>query len=79
MYNGLLYKYLQIINAVVEVNSKPRIRLLNVSKGCMSMQVVEFLERLNPETEVILALSMILFAGFIMTRLTNTLNMPKEF
>ncbi len=41
------------------------------------MQVVELLERLNPETEVILALSMILFAGFIMTRLTNTLNMPK--
>ena len=43
----------------------------------VSMQMVEFLERLNPETEVILALSMILFAGFIMTRLTNTLNMPK--
>ena len=77
VYNELLYKYLQIINAVVEVNSKPWIRLLNASKGCMSMQVVEFLERLNPETEVILALSMILFAGFIMTRLTNTLNMPK--
>lgn len=43
----------------------------------VDMQVVELLERLNPETEVILALSMILFAGFIMTRLTNTLNMPK--
>ncbi len=41
------------------------------------MQLVELLERLNPETEVILALSIILFAGFIMTRLTNTLNMPK--
>lgn len=37
----------------------------------------EFLNQLSPETEVLLVLSIILFSGFIMTRLTNTLNMPK--
>ncbi|MCI8511773.1 MAG: cation:proton antiporter [Lachnospiraceae bacterium] len=36
-----------------------------------------FLRQLNTETEVLLALSIILFSGFILTRLTNTLNMPK--
>lgn len=41
------------------------------------MNVVELLSRLNEETEVLLTLSIILFSGFIMTRLTNTLNMPK--
>lgn len=38
----------------------------------------EFLSQLNQETEALLVLSIILFAGFIMTRLTNTLNLPKE-
>ena len=37
----------------------------------------EFLSQLNQETEALLVLSIILFAGFIMTRLTNTLNLPK--
>ncbi len=37
----------------------------------------EFLSQLNQETETLLVLSIILFAGFIMTRLTNTLNLPK--
>lgn len=37
----------------------------------------EFLSQLNEGTEVLLVLSIILFAGFIMTRLTNTLNLPK--
>ena len=37
----------------------------------------EFLSQLNQETEALLGLSIILFAGFIMTRLTNTLNLPK--
>ncbi len=37
----------------------------------------EFLRQLNTETEVLLALSIILFSGFILTRLTNTVNMPK--
>ncbi|MBD5459495.1 MAG: cation:proton antiporter, partial [Lachnospiraceae bacterium] len=39
--------------------------------------MVEFLEQLSGETRVLLTLSIILFSGFIMTRLTNTLNMPK--
>lgn len=37
----------------------------------------EFLSQLSQETEALLVLSIILFAGFIMTRLTNTLNLPK--
>ena len=37
----------------------------------------EFLSQLNQETEALLVLSIILFAGFIMTRLPNTLNLPK--
>ena len=37
----------------------------------------EFLSGLSQETEILLVLSMILFAGFVMTRLTNTLNLPK--
>ena len=37
----------------------------------------EFLSQLNQETEALLVLSIILFAGFIMRRLTNTLNLPK--
>ena len=37
----------------------------------------EFLAGLSQETEVLLVLSIILFAGFVMTRLTNTLNLPK--
>ena len=41
------------------------------------MNMLEFLNGLNGETEVLLALSIILFSGFILTRLTNTLNMPK--
>ena len=41
------------------------------------MKMVEILEQMNTETEVLLTLSIILFAGFILTRLTNTLNMPK--
>lgn len=36
-----------------------------------------FLEAGGAETRILLALSIILFAGFIMTRLTNTLNLPK--
>lgn len=39
--------------------------------------MMNFLRQLNAETEVLLVLSIILFSGFIMTRLTNTLNMPK--
>lgn len=39
--------------------------------------MVEWISQLNEETGVLLTLSIILFAGFIMTRLTNTLNMPK--
>lgn len=39
--------------------------------------MLEFLSGLNQETEILLVLSIILFSGFIMTRLTNTLNMPK--
>lgn len=39
--------------------------------------MLEFLNHLDQETSVLLALSVILFSGFIMTRLTNTLNMPK--
>lgn len=39
--------------------------------------MTEILSQLNEETEVLLTLSMILFSGFIMTRLTNTLNLPK--
>ena len=35
------------------------------------------LGQLNEGTEVLMVLSIILFAGFIMTRLTNTLNLPK--
>lgn len=41
------------------------------------MDVLGFIEQLNQETAVLLVLSIILFSGFIMTRLTNTLNMPK--
>lgn len=41
------------------------------------MNVVEFLSQLNEETEILLSLSIILFSGFILTRMTNTLNMPK--
>lgn len=41
------------------------------------MDVVAMLSQLNEETEVLLTLSIILFSGFIMTRMTNTLNMPK--
>lgn len=41
------------------------------------MDMVGFLSQLNRETEVLLTLSIILFSGFIMTRMTNTLNMPK--
>ncbi len=41
------------------------------------MRMLEFLDGLNGETEVLLTLSVILFSGFILTRLTNTLNMPK--
>ena len=41
------------------------------------MNMVEFLSQLNQETKVLLCLSIILFSGFILTRLTNTLNMPK--
>ena len=37
----------------------------------------EYLNALNEGTEVLMVLSVILFAGFIMTRLTNTLNLPK--
>lgn len=36
-----------------------------------------FLEAGSAEARILLALSIILFAGFIMTRLTNTLNLPK--
>nr|WP_289767115.1 cation:proton antiporter [uncultured Acetatifactor sp.] len=39
--------------------------------------MVDFLSQLNTETEVLLTLSIILFSGFILTRMTNTLNMPK--
>jgi Kef-type K+ transport system membrane component KefB len=39
--------------------------------------MIGFLSRLNSETQILLVLSIILFSGFIMTRLTNTLNMPK--
>jgi len=39
--------------------------------------MLAFFQQLNPETEVLLVLSLILFSGFIMTRLTNTLNLPK--
>lgn len=41
------------------------------------MDVLQFIQQLNQETKVLLLLSIILFSGFIMTRLTNTLNMPK--
>lgn len=41
------------------------------------MDMVGFLSSLNGETEVLLSLSIILFSGFIMTRMTNTLNLPK--
>ena len=41
------------------------------------MDVVGMLNQLNQETRVLLTLSIILFSGFIMTRMTNTLNMPK--
>lgn len=37
----------------------------------------DFLSQLNEGTEVLIVLSIILFAGFVMTRLTNTLNLPK--
>lgn len=41
------------------------------------MDMVGFLSRVSGETEILLSLSIILFSGFIMTRMTNTLNMPK--
>lgn len=41
------------------------------------MDMLQFIEQSNQETKVLLVLSIILFSGFIMTRLTNTLNMPK--
>ena len=36
-----------------------------------------YLAAVSAETRILLVLSIILFAGFIMTRLTNTLNLPK--
>lgn len=36
-----------------------------------------YLGAVSAETRILLVLSIILFAGFIMTRLTNTLNLPK--
>lgn len=39
--------------------------------------MLEFLSQVSEGTRVLLILSIILFAGFIMTRLTNTLNLPK--
>lgn len=36
-----------------------------------------FLNQLSEGTEILMVLSIILFAGFIMTRMTNTLNLPK--
>ena len=36
-----------------------------------------FLTQLSEGTEILMILSIILFAGFIMRRLTNTLNLPK--
>ena len=36
-----------------------------------------YLDAVSAETKILLVLSIILFAGFIMTRLTNTLNLPK--
>ena len=36
-----------------------------------------YLAGVSEGTRVLLILSVILFAGFIMTRLTNTLNLPK--
>ena len=39
--------------------------------------MLEFLNAQSGETKVLLTLSVILFSGFILTRLTNTLNMPK--
>lgn len=41
------------------------------------MNMVAMLNGLNGETRILLTLSIILFSGFIMTRMTNTLNMPK--
>jgi len=41
------------------------------------MDMQEYFSTLSEGTEVLLVLSIILFAGFIMTRLTNTLNIPK--
>lgn len=41
------------------------------------MDIVGFLSQVSEETEILLSLSIILFSGFIMTRMTNTLNMPK--
>lgn len=36
-----------------------------------------FLTQFSESTEILMILSVILFAGFVMTRLTNTLNLPK--
>ena len=36
-----------------------------------------YLAAVSAETRTLLVLSIILFAGFIMTRLTNTLNLPQ--
>lgn len=39
--------------------------------------MLQYIGGLEESTQVLTALSIILFAGFIMTRLTNTLNLPK--
>lgn len=39
--------------------------------------MLEYFYGLNEGTRILLVLSVILFAGFIMTRMTNTLNLPK--
>lgn len=48
--------------------------MLRVDTG---LNLVGLLSGLNGETEILLSLSIILFSGFIMTRMTNTLNLPK--
>lgn len=58
-----------------EYISKWQTEIARLRRGVMRM--LEFLNGLNGETEVLLTLSVILFSGFILTRLTNTLNMPK--
>lgn len=39
--------------------------------------MLQFIGRFDESTQVLTALSVILFAGFVMTRMTNTLNLPK--